>query len=365
MYVGLVVYEGLDTVSGGYLYDRKLVGHLEAQGDEVEIISLPRRDYARHLTDNLSPALLAWLRAVEFDVLLQDELNHPSLFRLNERARGSVDYPIVSIVHHLRTSEEHPAWQQRLYRRVERRYLRSVDAFVFNSEATRAAVRALSGRDGPCVVAAPAGDRFGEALPPAEVAARAGRGGPLRVVFLGNVTRRKGLHTLLDALALLGDLDWRLDVIGSPGVEPRYAARIERRVERAGLAERVTLAGQLPDDALAARLRAADVLAVPSSYEGFGIVYLEGMAFGLPAIAAARGGAAGIVTHGVDGFLVEPGDAPALAAHLRALAGDRERLRAMSLAALRRYGAQPGWETTAARIRAFLAGLVGHSARPS
>ena len=85
MRVGLVIYGGLETVSGGYLYDRMLVRHLRARGDSVEIVSLPWRDYARHLGDNLSAALYRRLRDGAWDVLLQDELNHPSLVAVNRR----------------------------------------------------------------------------------------------------------------------------------------------------------------------------------------------------------------------------------------------------------------------------------------
>lgn len=363
MNAGLVIYGSLEHVSGGYLYDRKLVEYLEGQGVAVEVLGLPYRSYARHLTDNFSYLLAEWLRAVDFDVLLQDELNHPSLWRLNERVCRSVDYPIVSIVHHLRSSEAHPGWLLGLYRRVERRYLRSVDAFIFNSETTRRTVEALAGEEKPHVVAYPAGDRLGEGLSPEAIAARADSGGPLEVVFVGNVIERKGLHTLLDALAQLADVSWRLTVAGSLDAEPGYTGRIKRQVERLGLGDRVTLAGPLPDDALAARLAGSDVLAVPSFYEGFGIAYLEGMAFGLPAIAGTGGGAAEIVTHGGDGFLIPPGDAGALARCLRELAADRERLREMSLAARRRYEAHPGWADTGARIHDFLTNLVGRSLR--
>ena len=52
MKIGLIIYGSLDTLSGGYLYDRMLVDYLRAQGDTVEIISLPWRNYAAHLTDN-------------------------------------------------------------------------------------------------------------------------------------------------------------------------------------------------------------------------------------------------------------------------------------------------------------------------
>ncbi len=343
MYIGLVIYGALETVTGGYLYDRRLVEHFEAQGSEVEVLSMRRRRYLRNLTDNFSLLLGEWLRAVEFDVLLQDELNHPSLFRLNERLRGKIEYPIVSIVHHLRSSEAHPPWQLRLYRAIERRYLRSVDAFIFNSDATREAVERLAGERKPSVVAYPAGDRLGAGLTPEAIASRAEEGGPLRVVFLGSVIERKGLHRLLDALARLGET-------------PR---RIQRQVEQAGLGGRVTLAGQLEDGELADLLSRSDVLAVPSTHEGFGIAYLEGMAFGLPAIASAGGGAAEIVTHGENGYLVQPGDTDALAAHLRELAADRGRLRAMSLAARQRYEQHPTWAETGERVYRFLTDLVG------
>ena len=111
MRIGLVIYGSLETVSGGYIYDRMLIEHLRHQGDQVEIISLPWRDYGRHLIDNLSWSLYRRLRCASFDVLLQDELNHPSLLGLNHWLRNRVRYPILAIVHHLRCNEARSAWQ--------------------------------------------------------------------------------------------------------------------------------------------------------------------------------------------------------------------------------------------------------------
>jgi hypothetical protein len=85
MKIGLLIYGSLETVSGGYLYDRRLVEYLRAQGDEVQVLSLPWRNYARHLADNLSAGWLRQLRSLRIDILLQDELNHPSLFWMNRR----------------------------------------------------------------------------------------------------------------------------------------------------------------------------------------------------------------------------------------------------------------------------------------
>ena len=79
MHIGLIIYGSLDTLSGGYLYDRVIVRHLEAKGHQVEIISLPWRNYSAHLLDNWNSDLLRRLRQTPFDVLIQDELNRENL----------------------------------------------------------------------------------------------------------------------------------------------------------------------------------------------------------------------------------------------------------------------------------------------
>lgn len=353
MRVGLVIYGTLDTVSGGYLYDRQLVDHLRRCGDTVDVLSMPWGPYGRRLAQNLVPAYREMMLA-GYDVVLQDELNHPSLAWLNGRL--SPRPPVVSIVHHLRVSERRPRLANRFYAFVERRYLRSVDAFVFNSRTTEAAVRDLSGLARPSVVAYPAGDRLGAPLSEAEVAARAAAG-PLRLLFAGNLIPRKGLHTLLEAVARLPG-EWEVAVAGSPAADPRYARAQVARVERAGLGERVRFLGPLPDADLAALMARSHVLVVPSSYEGFGIVYIEGMAFGLPAIATTAGAAGEIITNGVDGYLIAPDDAAALAERLAALAADRALLARLSAAALARFGRHPTWEQSAAAVRAFLQEII-------
>jgi glycosyltransferase involved in cell wall biosynthesis len=353
MRVGLLIYGSLDTLSGGYLYDRKLTAHLRDAGDEVEVISLPWRNYAAHLTDNFSADILRRLAGSRFDVLVQDELNHPSLFWLIQKLRKHAHYPIVSIVHHLRSSELRPSWQNMLYRIPERAYLESVDAFIFNSQTTRGVVEDILGESRLHVVAYPAGNRLNPQISDDEIAARARTDGPLRIVFLGSVISRKNLHTLLDALALLED-DWQLTVIGNLDVEPAYVRHIRQQIVRLGLGKKITFTGALDDEPLKSALRASHVLALPSSYEGFGIAYLEGMGYGLPAIGGADGAAHEIITPDMDGFLVAADDAKSLAACLRELARDREKLIRMSFAARQRYLAHPTWEGSAAKIREFL-----------
>jgi glycosyltransferase involved in cell wall biosynthesis len=354
MHAGLVIYGRLDTLSGGYLYDRQLVTYLRAAGDTVTIISLPWTNYGRHLLHNWSPDLRQSLRNGRFDVLLQDELNHPSLFALNRRRQGAVSYPLVSIVHHLRSSERHPAWQMPLYRRVERAYLRSVDGFIFNSETTRTAVAELTGQSAPHVVAYPAANHQDVTWNKERRQAETQREGPLRVLFVGNIIPRKGLHVLLAALALLPAASWQLAIVGDPRVDAAYAGRMRDAVVSAGLEKHVSWHGRLADHALAEQFAANDLLVVPSSYEGFGIVYLEAMAYGLPVIATTAGAAGETVVDGVNGFLVPPDDVSALAQHIRLLHEDRARLWSMSSAARESYTAAPTWAENMAAAREFL-----------
>ncbi len=370
MHLALVIYGSLDTVSGGYLYDRMLVQHLREQGDEVEIVSLPWRNYAVHLTQNFAPQLRNWRG---YDAILQDELNHPSLFianRIIKRSPGfSRDHfrapanqvgasrawtpniripPVISIVHHLRASEQRPAWQNAFYRLIERSYLSSVDGFVFNSHTTQKAVEALVGSGHSSVVAYPAGSRFGAAVSIDTIRKRAARPGPLKLLFVGNVIPRKGLHTLLEALRQI-ETGWELNVIGSLATDPAYAAELQRRAP-----PHVNFLGSVSDAQITNYYSQSHALVVPSSYEGFGIVYLEGMGFGLPAIASTKGGASEIITHSRDGFLVKPDDPAALATHIRSLIQDHELLLKMSLAARERFLQHPTWTQSMETVRQFI-----------
>ena len=346
MKLGLVIYGSLETVSGGYLYDRKLVESLRAQGDTVEIISLPWRNYAAHLTHNF------WFRLPrrqDVDILIQDELNHPSLISAN---LGKHPYPVISLVHHLRCSELRPAWQNVFYRMIEKKYLQSVDGFIFNSKTTQNVVHGLSKDGKPSIVAYPPTDRFGEPISEKDIIGRA-QTGPLRILFLGNVMYRKGLHTLLEALRVQPSV-FRIDVVGSLTTEPGYAKQMQNFVKANGLTSLVTFHSSLDREPLAEKLRQAHVLAVPSSYEGFGIVYLEGMCFGLPAIGSTAGAAREIIEHEQTGYLIAPGDSRSLSGHLWSLAEDRGLLARLSLNARERYLRQPAWTETAKSIRAFL-----------
>ena len=354
MRIGLLIYDALDTVSGGYLYDRQLVSYLESQGDQVEVVSIPLRNYSQHLLDNLSRPLYNRLEGLPVDILLQDELNHPSLFYLNRRMKDSINYPIISIVHHLRSSESHPGWQKPVYRAVEKDYLESVDGFIFNSQNTRQAVQNLTASGKNQIVAYPAGDQLKPDITPEMIEARAHLVGPLKILFLGNVIPRKGLHVLLKALGKITDKDWKLSVVGSTEFDAGYTRGIMQLVRDYEFGEKVRFYGALGDEQLKELMSNNQILAVPSYHEGFGIAYLEGMGFGLPAIGTTSGGASEIITDNVDGYLVPRGDAALLAECITRFIDNRQLLATMSRQARGGYLKHPTWEVSMQLVRDFL-----------
>ena len=358
MRVGLIIYGKLDTTSGGYLYDRQLVRYLRQQGDDVRLISLPWTRYGRQLLHNNDPDLLRQLKHSSFDLLLQDELNHPSLFWLNKQLRSHISFPLVSIAHHLRSSESHPSLLLLLYRWIERQYLRTIDGFVFNSNTTRAAVEALLKEQKPQVVAYPAADHIVYEMDHALVVKRARDPDPLRLLFVGNVTPRKGCHVLLTALADLPQGSWQLKIVGDMVVDPNYVRRMKYQAYSSGISAYIHWHGRLSDADLSSLLAASQVLVVPSTYEGFGIVYLEGMGYGLPAIATTSGAAHEIITDGKDGFLVPPNDPITLAERIQTLNKDRSLLARQSLAALDRMMTHPSWDMSMDRVRQFLIDII-------
>lgn len=364
MKIGLVICGPLSFPSGGFLYDRQLVGTLQQAGDEVEIISLPWDGYAASLARGLDPRLRSRLRAWRGDVLLQDELAHPILATANRGLRRDGSPLIVSIVHHLRASERLGAIATAAARAAERAYLRSVHAFVFNGSVTRRSVEALLGAGAPGIVAPPGGDRLGPGLAEGHVAARAREDGPLRVLFVGNLIPRKGLLVLLQALAKVPREQWRLTVAGSPRVDHAHAQEVERFISERGLEENVHLAGHLEDGELARYLAVSHVLAIPSEYEGFGIAYLEAMGFGVVPIGSSAGGATELIQDRASGFLVPPGDWEALARIIRALCRDRPLLQALAVGALRRSREYLGWEPRMLQVRSWLASLASNGPPP-
>jgi phosphatidyl-myo-inositol dimannoside synthase len=156
----------------------------------------------------------------------------------------------------------------------------------------------------------------------------------LMVSRLSVADRYKGADTVLRAVRLARDagVPLTLDIVGSGD----DLDRLEDLVRSLGVREVVHLRGSLPDLEVERLYHQSDVFVMPSKKEGFGIVYLEAMAAGLPCIGANHGGTPEVIEHGESGFLIEYGDADQLLLYVQALMESPGLYVRMSAAASRR-----------------------------
>lgn len=188
------------------------------------------------------------------------------------------------------------------------------------------------------------------------------------IVALGRAERLKNFALLLEAVAHACAREPRFArrvavriAGGAASDEPATLAELRRLARRLGLAQRVRFLGAVPRAQVPDLYAAADVCAIPSRYESFGLVALEAMAAGVPVVATRVGGLAVTVEDGVNGFLVAPDDAEAMAARLLTLWADpalRASLGARGVISAHHYA----WPTVADRMHCLYESLVAGAA---
>jgi glycosyltransferase involved in cell wall biosynthesis len=324
--IGWLVYGDLGQPTGGYIYDRIVVEGLRAAGDDVVVVD---------------PRFVA-PRDAAFDVLVGDALCVRELGSWFEEIAATASRAIL--VHHL------PSWEldrddTSSQRAFERRAIGAADRCVATGHAT--ARRLSADYPGlPVDVVLPGSDR----LPPA-VREGASRSGPVTFLFVGSITPRKRVLSLLDAFEPIAAPRTKLVLLGDPSRDPDYARAVAVRVEASpALRASVEQAGVASDEALARAMAHADVLVLPSSLEGYGMALAEALHAGLPVVASREAAlAAGVVAHDAVAVL---GDAAGWSHTLAELARDSAVRLAMARAA--RAGPMPRWVDAVAAFRACL-----------
>ncbi len=141
-------------------------------------------------------------------------------------------------------------------------------------------------------------------------------------LFLGNLCRRKGVHTLLQAAAT-SEIPWMLDLAGGEE-ESGFMAWTHKQIEQLGLSERVKVLGPIVGEAKNRLLQEADGFVLPSLAEGLPMALLEAMAARLPVVVTSVGAMPEVVRDGIEGFLIPPDDVAALRDALDRLARNAE-----------------------------------------
>lgn len=177
------------------------------------------------------------------------------------------------------------------------------------------------------------------------------------LVTVGRLVRRKGIETILEALAS-PDMSDRLVRYLVAGSGPEKAL-LQERCRRLGLDDRVTFLGHVDNTVKWAVYRVGDLFVMPNNnldgqdWEGFGIAFLEAAIMGIPSIAGRTAGAAEAVKDGETGVLVDPGSTSELVDALNALLGDSERRRELGRRARSRAQHRFTWDRAVDRLLGF------------
>jgi glycosyltransferase involved in cell wall biosynthesis len=206
---------------------------------------------------------------------------------------------------------------------LERRHVRQVDRILTSSAYSAARIAEEYGVPAHRITVVPEPIdlvRWRRAFESAPELPRRGNS----ILCVAHLYPRKNVATLLAAMTRLSNQA----VLRVVGTGPDLA-RLERRARELGLGRRVEFLGHVAFDRLAGEYRRADIFCLPSRQEGFGIVFLEAMAAGLPIVAARAAAVPELVSDGESGILVAPDNPGDLAAALDRLLSDPEERRRM------------------------------------
>jgi glycosyltransferase involved in cell wall biosynthesis len=348
--VSLVTLGSPAQLTGGYLYHLRMAEAAPAHDAEVRFVSFPALGFPL-------PAL--WATSVrrrlrDADVVAVDSI---AAAFLAPGLRSTASPPLVAVVHQVPGGIDHGAVRAHLQAPFDRFVYRRARRVIAASETLAGELVAGGLEPARLTVVAPGCDVG--VPPPSALRPDLRQGRSAAFVSVGNWVARKGILDLVDAFARLPPEAATLHLVGRVDVEPRYAARVRRRLQAPELTGRVVVHGPVPRPRVASLLSGADAFVLPSVREPYGTVYGEALAAGLPVVGWRAGNLPFLAEDGREGVVLEPGDIAGLAQALHRLAVDetyRDRLRRGAQA---RGRSLPTWEESARRFFAVLREAAG------
>lgn len=354
--ITLFVPGSLNARTGGSIYDRRMVDGLRARGHRVDVVELDA-SFPHPTAAALGHAGRELTSVAAGTMVLVDSLALGAMPDLIVREASRL--PIVALMHlPLAAAFGLDRDTAIRFEAGERRALHAASLVVVTGTA---ALPLLARYDLPAeriVVVEPGTDRVAVAG-----SAKAGhhvrKAQPLELLCVGTLNAIKGHEILLEALAMVPDRDWHLTCAGSLTRDPGTADRVRAAIARLGLADRVTLAGDLDREALAACYHRADLFVLATRQETYGMAVADALAHGLPVVATMTGAMPELVGSEA-GMLVPSGDTAWLATALTRVIGDVELRARLAEGARRVRDRLPTWDEAAGRMAAALASIDAH-----
>jgi len=329
------VYPGsLDTPTGGYHYDRRLIAELRELGMEVHPLALPgvfpfadsqAREITRKILNSVPDNAVVLVDGLAFGVL--DNLVAEESQRLR----------LIALCHHpLALESGLDEATRQAFLASEKRALQYARGVIVTSPHTRQILTSKFNVPG---------NRIAVALPGTERCSFAQCDGtPPRLLTVGSLIKRKGHDLLIESLAALRNLAWSARIVGDSSPDPDWAVSLKQRVIALRLEHRIEFIG--PVEELQDEYQNADVFVLPSRFEGYGMVFAEALAAGLPVIAASAGAVPDVVPSSA-GLLVPTDDQQALTDALRSLLTDKIKRSELQAGARSAAESLPYWSDSA------------------
>ena len=342
----VIVPGRLETRTGGYEYDRRIVEGLRNEGWWVDVRELGGR-FPRPTSADRHNAARVLSGLPSRSVVVVDGLALGALPDEIEREASRLRF--VALVHHplaLETGIDRELQEQ--LRASERRALAAVRRVVVTGHATANALDDYAVPPDRISVVEPGTD-------PAPLARGSG-GDTVHMLCVASLVPRKGHDLLLRALAAVPQRNWRLRCVG--GDRDADTSRKLREIQRElGLTDHVEFEGESDASAVATYYDAADLFVLATWYEGYGMAVAEALARGLPIVSTRTGAITEIVPEHA-GVLVEPGDVTALTAAHTDIVGSPS-LRARLAEGARKARARlPTWPMAAVKLAKVLEAIA-------
>jgi len=326
----------IDTRTGGYRYDKRIIEGLRALGREVQLISLegnfPTPDAndlvrAQASLENLPDGALILIDALAGSVMPEQLASQADRLRL------------ISLVHHpLALETGISATAARELAQTEAAALAQVQRIITTSHSTALSLQDYTVADDTVVTVCPGTD-----LAPL---ATGSDQQVFQLLCVATLTPRKGHSVLLEALAELSELPWELVCAGSQERDPATARALQEQTRTLALQDRVRFAGEVDEQTLHHLYHEADLFVLASFHEGYGMVLDEAIARGLPIVASNAGAMASTVPHGA-GLLCQAGDSGELAAALRRFMEEADTRHSLQTAARMARSRLRSWQQAA------------------
>jgi glycosyltransferase involved in cell wall biosynthesis len=345
--VFLIVPGRLETRTGGYEYDRRMVEGLRALGWPVEVRELDG-SFPQPTPAALEEAARVLAAIPDGATVLVDGLALGAMpaEALHEQRR----LRLVALVHALLAAHVGLRPAVAAAREAsERRALAATRMVVVTGRSTAVSLAHYAVPPERIILIEPGTDRAALARAPL----RPARALPLRLLSVATISAGKGHTILVAALARLASTAWRLTVVGSVERDPEAVADLRRAIRAHDLDERVHLVGELGGVELDAQWNNADVFVLATLSETYGMAVAEALARGLPVVSTTTGAIPELVGASA-GLLVPPGDPDALAGVLAQVVDDaalRGRLAAGARLARERL---PTWDDAFDRMALVL-----------